>query len=565
MAPIPPAEPFARIEDAQHFLEQGVYDHFRTTGEWPRARDFDLAYYTVLDPLGGLEIVCRDIGTGRLTCGSVTSESDRIVLRLPALAGCARAEDDIRNFIAAAGVAGDRYHKVRGTDAQLTVADLVEELKIDDAAARRALALLYADGSITGGGGGDQVRLTHGASRMRGVATLDDYMKRSADTEARRFAAAQRSAGLLGQPKPLARPPKKIFLSHAADDAAVALHLRDVFRQGAEQPLEVFVASKAGDIPTGADWLEVIEKELRRAEAYVVLLTPRSIERRWLWYETGAAWMNQRPLVPLTAAGLAKGDVPYPLGARQALSLEVLADVEQLARDLGVTIPDPGALCDTVRDLSKALPYAAATAFQGVSVGDKFFDWGGPLHKLEDFDPIANPPGVLEALRVAGAEPSFVHHLNVRALLANGFVKVFATDRLTWKRELLEPGNGNNILTVRPPGAAPTFGELHLEALKRRITPDADLDAYAYAPTEMICVQNPAPTDARGVTLTVLDRKEPFLDSPPFPLAILRGGETFRHPGSFVKGSIPFEARLNWTDAGGTSRERTLTVKLRRD
>src|SRR2546426_7025904 len=158
--------------------------------------------------------------------------------------------------------------------------------------------------------------------------------------------------------------------------ALEATNTSNVLRKGADQ-LDVFVASKAGDIPTGVDWLDTIEAELRKADTYVLLLTPRSVQRFWLWYESGAAWMTERPLIPLTAAGLSKSDVPYPLGARQALSLENPADVEQLARDLGIPIPDPASFSATVRELAKALPHAVVTPFTGVNVDGRSFDWDG--------------------------------------------------------------------------------------------------------------------------------------------------------------------------------------------
>src|SRR6266545_4303855 len=150
MADVPLLEPFTRVEDAQRFLEQRAYDHFRQTSEWPRARDFDLNYHELLDPLGGLEVICRQIGTERILCGSPMSESDRVALRLPALATCEGAETDVANFLAAVRLAADRYHAVRGKDAELKVADLVEALKIDEAAARRVLELMLSSDGVSG-------------------------------------------------------------------------------------------------------------------------------------------------------------------------------------------------------------------------------------------------------------------------------------------------------------------------------------------------------------------------------------------------------------------------------
>ena len=159
--------PLATLEDARQFLEQRVYDAFRQTSEWPRARDFDLEYHDLLDPLGGLELICRQIGLDRLSCGSPTSESDRVVLRLPAVASCEGAEADIENFLAVVRLAADRYYAARGKEVEIKDGDLVEGLKIDPPAAQRALALILSDHGIAGGGSRNSVYLGVVASRMR--------------------------------------------------------------------------------------------------------------------------------------------------------------------------------------------------------------------------------------------------------------------------------------------------------------------------------------------------------------------------------------------------------------
>ena len=38
---------------------------------------------------------------------------------------------------------------------------------------------------------------------------------------------------------------------------------------------------------------------------FVVLLTPRSIVRPWVWYESGVAWLSGRRTLPVVAGGLA--------------------------------------------------------------------------------------------------------------------------------------------------------------------------------------------------------------------------------------------------------------------
>src|SRR2546429_8958145 len=91
---------------------------------------------------------------------------------------------DLENFLAAVRLGAERYHAARGGDVELQIADLVKELKIDEAAARRVIALMLEGNSITRGGGGGSVSLAHQISRMRGVPTLEEYLARvAADVE----------------------------------------------------------------------------------------------------------------------------------------------------------------------------------------------------------------------------------------------------------------------------------------------------------------------------------------------------------------------------------------------
>jgi TIR domain-containing protein len=84
---------------------------------------------------------------------------------------------------------------------------------------------------------------------------------------------------------------RSLFLSHAALNRDLAILVRDQLKDS-RPDLSVFVASRPGDIRADEDWLPVIQREIRGADAYCVLLTPNSSGRPWVWFETGAAWMS---------------------------------------------------------------------------------------------------------------------------------------------------------------------------------------------------------------------------------------------------------------------------------
>lgn len=145
-----------------------------------------------------------------------------------------------------------------------------------------------------------------------------------------------------------AAPTPLLYIIHAAADRDLAILLRARIKDLLPS-LQVFLASKAGEIPTGENWLAYIHQNLRAATSYLLLLTPRSIERHWVWYEAGVAWSRDSRLLPVTAGGLDRANVHYPLKAAQILNLEQPDEAAQLFRDLGTELESPEAFCQTVR------------------------------------------------------------------------------------------------------------------------------------------------------------------------------------------------------------------------
>ena len=140
-----------------------------------------------------------------------------------------------------------------------------------------------------------------------------------------------------------ARPVEhRIFVSHAADDAELAEAVANAIRERL-RGVEVFVSSEPGAIRAGEKWLNAVETKLINGTIYLVLLTPQSVTRPWLWFETGSVWFLDRQIIPL-CAGISSGDVPYPLGARQIYSLENADLIRELFKQLGADCNNPEAL-----------------------------------------------------------------------------------------------------------------------------------------------------------------------------------------------------------------------------
>jgi hypothetical protein len=115
------------------------------------------------------------------------------------------------------------------------------------------------------------------------------------------------------------RRPTHVYIIHATEDRALALFLKK--RIAARSSHRVFVASEPGDIPIGEQWLPALDREIGEAKAFLILLTPRSITKSWVWFEAGAAWHTKKDLFPVVAGGLSKNE-PSPLSGVQALALD---------------------------------------------------------------------------------------------------------------------------------------------------------------------------------------------------------------------------------------------------
>lgn len=118
-----------------------------------------------------------------------------------------------------------------------------------------------------------------------------------------------------------------IFLSHAHEDAAQARAIKNWLEKNLINVAEVFVSSDDSSNPPGADWSRNVRTHLERADLALCLLSPNSLESRWVHYEAGAACMRKRPgggnipVIPICLGGVRKEDLPVPLNIRNAITL----------------------------------------------------------------------------------------------------------------------------------------------------------------------------------------------------------------------------------------------------
>lgn len=83
-----------------------------------------------------------------------------------------------------------------------------------------------------------------------------------------------------------------VFVSHAGEDTWVARQIaREIDARGAMPFLD------ETDVDAGAEFEEDIREFLDKADELLVLVTPWSLERPYVWAEIGAAWIRRIPIV----------------------------------------------------------------------------------------------------------------------------------------------------------------------------------------------------------------------------------------------------------------------------
>jgi hypothetical protein len=241
-----------------------------------------------------------------------------------------------------------------------------------------------------------------------------------------------------------------IFISHASVDLALAELLAKHIDECEPQRKRTFLSSRPGDIQADAEWVEVIQKNLRNADAYVILLTIHSVDRPWVSFEAGAAWYSQKTCI-LVRAGLAASEIPEPLSFKQVYSLEAVDGTQAVFNKLSLQPININQFVDNVLTLTsqKKLAGQGEHAWEGVEFQGTFYAWAGPMLELNDKDGVPFDPQLIEAIKLRGREPIFADPANLSYYFGKRYCQVFATDKKNWRRPVVQ-SSSNFLLLVKP-------------------------------------------------------------------------------------------------------------------
>lgn len=128
---------------------------------------------------------------------------------------------------------------------------------------------------------------------------------------------------------------KRCLLSHAHFDKEIAQQLAHVVQRVSLQGVSVWYSSDesgVGGIGAGERWLDTIRSRLAESQAVIALLTPRSKNRPWIYFESGfGAAKADLEVIPVSVGLNDMNAIPMPLAMYQAFQI---SDTRSLAKFL---------------------------------------------------------------------------------------------------------------------------------------------------------------------------------------------------------------------------------------
>lgn len=115
-----------------------------------------------------------------------------------------------------------------------------------------------------------------------------------------------------------------VFISHSVEDSKLAFTISETLKNLSLNQICTWFSSSPNPgegISPGDSWFNRICNEISRSKILIVLLTPNSITRPWIYFECGVAQgLDDCKIIPI-CIGVNKSDVAPPLGSYQCYQL----------------------------------------------------------------------------------------------------------------------------------------------------------------------------------------------------------------------------------------------------
>ncbi len=133
----------------------------------------------------------------------------------------------------------------------------------------------------------------------------------------------------------------KIFITHIQEEFPVAMVLKKWIESAFPDYCEVMVSTDPDSIPAVAQYVEKNEQALEEIKALILLCSPHSIQKPWIPFEAGCAWIRKIFIIPVCYSGISREELPQPLSIFHGFDLEQRDFGQQLfmtlAKELGVS------------------------------------------------------------------------------------------------------------------------------------------------------------------------------------------------------------------------------------
>jgi len=127
-----------------------------------------------------------------------------------------------------------------------------------------------------------------------------------------------------------------IFISHSSSDIEIAEKLVDLLRTALRLTSDQIRCTSLDGyrLPGGASTSDQLKEEIYNSKSFIGLITPNSLESKYVLFELGARWGAKRQLIPLLAGGTGTKDLVGPLSEINALSCDNNSQMFQLIGEL---------------------------------------------------------------------------------------------------------------------------------------------------------------------------------------------------------------------------------------
>lgn len=135
----------------------------------------------------------------------------------------------------------------------------------------------------------------------------------------------------------------KIFFSHAHEDADNAKIIQEWIDEILLGAIDFFISTDKISIPIGSNWFDKLTSALNDSIIFFTLITPISINKNWIFFESGAGFIRGLPVIPICIGGLNIKDLKPPLSFLQSIQLPDEKNERQLlelvAKSAGLRTP----------------------------------------------------------------------------------------------------------------------------------------------------------------------------------------------------------------------------------